>query len=284
LRTRHPKGSRLPLPTIVEYVKQIAQALQHAHDHKFIHRDLKPENLLISREGTLLLSDFGIAVIPRSERTSLNSFVGTGGTPYYMAPELFAGKPRTASDQYSLGVIVYEWLCGTPPFTEGNAIQLGFQHTYQPVPPLREHLPTLSPAVEQVVLRVLAKKPKERFGSIRAFATALEQASLQTPIPLPRSPVSPPSPQPPSDVVPVTQSRSTPPAPVPSTPQGTRHFLLQPRLTPPPPAPVPSTPQGTLMVTYRGHRAVVRSVAWSPDGTRLASGSDDHTVQVWQAV
>src|SRR5437588_3202348 len=106
LRTRHPKGSRLPLPTIVEYVKQIAQALQYAHDHKFIHRDIKPENMLVSREGTLLLSDFGIAVISRSERSSLNSQAGTGGTPYYMAPELFAGKPRTASDQYSLGAVV----------------------------------------------------------------------------------------------------------------------------------------------------------------------------------
>jgi eukaryotic-like serine/threonine-protein kinase len=259
LRARHPKGSQVPLPTIVEYVRQIAQALQHAHDHKFIHRDIKPENMLISREGTLLLSDFGIAVISRSERTSLNSQAGTSGTPYYMAPELFAGRPRTASDQYSLGVIVYEWLCGVLPFAEGNAIQLGFQHTYQPVPPLRQHVPMLSPAVEQVVMTALAKKPQERFGSIRAFATALEQASLQTPIHAPRSPVSPPPPQPPSDVVSVVQSRSTPPAPA------------------------LSTPQGTLFVTYRGHSRIVSAVAWSPDGTRIASGSADGTVQVWNA-
>src|SRR5207248_3372190 len=164
LRTRHPKGSRLPVPTIVEYVRQIAQALQHAHDHKFIHRDLKPENLLISREGMLLLSDFGIAVISRSERTSLNSFVGTGGTPYYMAPELFQGKPRTASDQYSLGV-VYEWLCGTPPFPEGNAYQLGYQHIHESVTPLRQQVSTLSSAIEDVVMTALATKPEERFAS-----------------------------------------------------------------------------------------------------------------------
>src|SRR5439155_10627151 len=94
---------------------------------------------------------------------------------------------------------------------EGNAIQLGFQHTYQPVPPLREPLPTLSPAVEQVVMTVLAKKPEERFGSVRAFTTALEQASLQTPTQPSRPPASSSLPQPPSDVLPVVQSIITPP-------------------------------------------------------------------------
>ena len=93
-----------------------------------------------------------------------------------MAPEQLKGKPCPASDQYALGIVVYEWLTGTRPFT-GTVVEIAMQHHTMPPSPLREQVPTLSPDVEQVVLTALAKEPKERFASVMAFANALEQAS-----------------------------------------------------------------------------------------------------------
>lgn len=174
LRERHPKGTRLPLPTVVSYLKQIAPALQYAHEQKLIHRDIKPENLLVGRTDEILLSDFGIALVSQSSRYS--STRDMAGTIAYMAPEQIEAHPRPASDQYSLGIVVYEWLSGDRPF-HGSFTEIAIKHSVVPPPPLREKVPELSPAVEQVVLTALAKDPKERFGSVKAFATAFEQAS-----------------------------------------------------------------------------------------------------------
>src|SRR5207248_10075832 len=112
LRQRYRKGTQLPLPLIVANVKHLAAALQYAHDEKLIHRDVKPENLLVGRNNEVLLSDFGVAVISQSRRIEGTSF--PAGTVAYMAPEQLQGKPLHASDQYSLGIVVYEWLTGTP--------------------------------------------------------------------------------------------------------------------------------------------------------------------------
>lgn len=145
LRKQHPKGTRLPLPTIMDYVKQIAPALQYAHERKLVHRDVKPENLLLGEDNEVLLSDFGIALVTRSSRyQSTQEVVGTAA---YMAPEQLQGKPRPASDQYALGIIVYEWLCGDRPF-HGTFTELYSQHLFVPPPPLREKVPTILPAVE----------------------------------------------------------------------------------------------------------------------------------------
>ena len=174
LRQRHPKNTRLPIETIVPYIKQVADALQYAHDEKFIHRDIKPENMLIGRRSEILLSDFGIALIAQSTR--MQSTQEVVGTAYYMAPEQLQGKPRLASDQYALGVVVYEWLSGSRPF-HGSFSEIASQHMFVPPTPLHEKLPSLSPALEEVVMTALAKDPHQRFGSVRAFANALEQAS-----------------------------------------------------------------------------------------------------------
>ncbi len=231
LLQHHPKGEQLPLETIVPYVKDIATALQYAHEKNIIHRDIKPENILVGRHGEVLLSDFGIALLSQTGRTSLETGYGEAGTSYYMAPEMFRGKPEKASDQYSLAVMVYEWLCGELPFTEGNKVQLGYQHNYEPVPSLRENLPALSERVEHVVMKALSKKPHERYASVMQFAEALEEASKAPP--------------------------------------------TQPAL--------PLPPIGTQLLIYRGHSDRVYTMAWSPDGSRIASGSNDNTVQVWQA-
>ena len=174
LRQRHPKGTQLPMATIVAYVKQVADALHYAHTEKLIHRDLKPENMLLGRRNEVLLSDFGIAIVAQSSHVQSTQEVV--GTITYMSPEQIQGKPRPASDQYSLGVVVYEWLSGKRPF-HGSFTELCTQHMFAPPPPLHEIIPTIPPAVEQVVMTALAKDPKQRFGSVLAFATALEQAS-----------------------------------------------------------------------------------------------------------
>ena len=178
LRQRYPKGSLVPLPVIISSVKQVADALQYAHEQKFIHRDVKPENMLLGRRQEVLLSDFGIATIAHSSSSLSTSAEGTSGTLAYMAPEQIEGHPRPASDQYALGIVVYEWLCGERPF-EGSVGELIGQQLSMSPPPLHERMPTIPPEVEQVVLRTLAKDPKERFASVKDFVQALEQASLR---------------------------------------------------------------------------------------------------------
>ncbi len=145
LRQRHPKGTQVPLDTVVGYVKQLAEALQYAH------------------------------------------------------PEQLQGKPCPASDQYALGVVIYEWLSGDYPF-HGFAMETAMQHMLTPPPPLHERIPTIPRVVEHVVLKALAKDPHKRFESVQAFADALEQANQGTTqfiipsTPSPRIDVKPPAP------------------------------------------------------------------------------------------
>ncbi|HKF36419.1 MAG TPA: protein kinase, partial [Ktedonobacteraceae bacterium] len=173
LRKLHPKGTPLPLDAVVIYVRQVAEALQFAHQEQLIHRDVKPENMLLGHNDEVLLSDFGIAIMAQSSHQQ--EAQGTAGTVAYMAPEQLQGKPRPASDQYALGIVVFEWLCGDHPF-HGTLAELYSQHLFVPPPPLREKVPAIPRAVEYVVLKALAKDPKERFASVLAFATALEGA------------------------------------------------------------------------------------------------------------
>jgi serine/threonine protein kinase/tetratricopeptide (TPR) repeat protein len=177
LRQRHPHGSRVPLSTVVSYVMQVASALQYAHDEGLIHRDVKPENMLVGERNEILLSDFGIATMAHGT-TSTNEGAMVG-TVVYMAPEQIQGRPRRASDQYALGLVVYEWLCGDRPF-HGSLSEIVVQQLQAPPPPLHEKAPEISPAVERVVLAALAKDPKERFVSVQDFAEALKQASKFT--------------------------------------------------------------------------------------------------------
>ncbi len=176
LREKHPKGSQLSLSTITSYVTPLASALQYAHDLQLIHRDVKPENILLGSRDEVLLSDFGITAIAHSSRTMATQ-EGVGGTLPYMAPEQTQGKPRPASDQYALGIVVYEWITGTRPFT-GTAMEIAMQHSLAPIPPLRGYVSALSPDVEHVVLTALAKDPRQRFPHIQVFAVALEAACL----------------------------------------------------------------------------------------------------------
>jgi outer membrane protein assembly factor BamB/serine/threonine protein kinase len=177
LRTRFPRGTRLPLASVVSYVQQIASALQYAHDRRLVHRDIKPENLLVGRNNEVLLSDFGIALMAQSSRYLHPQDVA--GTIAYMAPEQIQSYPRPASDQYSLGIVVYEWLGGEVPF-KGAFTDVAVKHALVPPSSLLEKIPSLSPYVEQVVFTALAKDPQQRFPTVRDFASALKQACEAT--------------------------------------------------------------------------------------------------------
>ncbi len=182
LYRRHPSGTRLPLDTIVTYMSQVASALQYAHDQQLVHRDVKPENMLLNAREEVLLADFGLAMLapsisPGSTQAIEQQLVGT--TPY-LAPEQLRGQPRPASDQYALGVVVYEWITGERPF-RGPPIEVALQHVSARPPSLRDLVPGLLPVVEEVVLRALAKEPEDRFPAVRDFATALQHACQETP-------------------------------------------------------------------------------------------------------
>lgn len=175
-RQRFLQGKPLPPAPLVSYMRQTSAALQYAHDRKLIHRDVKPENMLMGPNDEVLLTDFGFALIAQSS-TSHSLAEETAGTASYMAPEQLQGKPRPASDQYALGIIAYEWLCGRRPF-EGSFFEIASQHVLSPAPPLHEKISTIPREIEQVVMTALEKDPQRRFPNVRDFALALEDACL----------------------------------------------------------------------------------------------------------
>ncbi|HEY0753268.1 MAG TPA: serine/threonine-protein kinase, partial [Ktedonobacteraceae bacterium] len=192
LRKKHPRGTRLPLATIQAYVKQIAGALQYAHDSGVVHRDVKPDNiLLVDNDGNVKLCDFGIAAIIDS--TQAQSTRSNPGTAAYMPEEQRQGRPQFASDQYALALTACEWLTGQAP------LDILYPRTAEGKPPsLLTHVPELPKAVEEVLFIALDNDPQKRFVTVRAFAQALEQAiatpSAARPTPPPQSPIRPPAP------------------------------------------------------------------------------------------
>ncbi|HLI70075.1 MAG TPA: protein kinase [Ktedonobacteraceae bacterium] len=221
LRQLYPKGSQLTLAEIMPYVKQVANALHYAHAQHLVHRDVKPENMLLGKNQEVLLSDFGIAAVMQSSH--YQSTQDVVGTVAYMAPEQLQGKPSPASDQYSLAIVVYEWLCGERPF-QGSFLEIFGQHMSAPPPSLCERNPAIPLAVEQAVFVALAKNPQDRFGNIRAFANALENALAEADT---STFVSPRPSTPPPGAIPASQpvSGSHPNAPA---------FVNAPQPTPPP--------------------------------------------------
>ena len=134
LRKQYAHGSRLQVETIVDYVQQLVEALDYIHRQGLVHRDVKPENILLGINGEILLSDFGIAFVARhASPASIHDFTGSFS---YTAPERFQGFAIPASDQYALGVVVYEWLAGERPF-RGSPEQIIRQHLYNSPPSLQ---------------------------------------------------------------------------------------------------------------------------------------------------
>src|SRR5689334_3814150 len=169
--------SRAPLPEAeaVGYAQQVLQALEFAHRRGVIHRDIKPHNMMLTEDGLLKVTDFGIArAANQVEMTEVGSIVGTA---QYLSPEQARGQTvGPQSDIYSLGVVLYEMVTGEVPFTGSSAVEIAMKQVNErPVPPSRKNR-LVSPAVEAIVMRALAKDPSMRFRSAREMADELERA------------------------------------------------------------------------------------------------------------
>lgn len=162
----------LPPARALAIAAQIADALDYAHRRGLVHRDVKPQNILVTPDGQVRITDFGIAKSHLS--TAVTQTGITFGTADYISPEQAQGLPATPqSDIYSLGVTLYEMLTGQLPFQGANPMAVALQHIQQPPPPLRRFNPAIAPALEQIVLRLLAKDPQQRPASAAEVAQQL---------------------------------------------------------------------------------------------------------------
>ncbi len=268
LRQCHPKGTVLPPASIVTYVRQVAAALQYAHDLKLIHRDVKPENMLLSNKNAVLLSDFGLAVIVQSSRDRLQT---VAGTVTYMAPEQLQGKASPASDQYALAAVVYEWLSGERLFS-GSFIEVATQHVLVPPPSLRDKLPELPTAIDHVIQKALAKNPEQRFASVLEFARAFEQVCQVEEAKQNKSGSGPLG-----KLFTCYRKHTAAVLNVAWSPDGKKIASSSADKT----VHIWNATSKNPALIYRNHSKAVTAVGWSPDGSRLASGSRDTTVQVW---
>src|SRR5215471_14226614 len=168
-------GTHFDLNVVASYISQVADALDYAHGLGVVHRDIKPGNLLFHLDGRLLLSDFGIVRLQAMPSlTSVGSFLGTAE---YASPEqVSAGEVDARSDIYSLGAILYELLTGELPYTGHNPFAVMTSVLSDPVPSVRDVRSDLSPAIEAVVTRSLAKRPEDRYQSATDMAAALQSA------------------------------------------------------------------------------------------------------------
>jgi hypothetical protein len=159
------RTTRLPIPVAALILSQAASGLQHAHDRGIIHRDVKPANVLLDHDGRAIVSDFGIARRDTAPRTTATGFVI--GTWSYMSPEQRQAQAvGGATDQYAFGVMAFEILTGELPF-KGTVMEVLAKHLDEPVPSLRERRPEIPVAIEALVHRMMAKKPSDRFPSMR---------------------------------------------------------------------------------------------------------------------
>jgi eukaryotic-like serine/threonine-protein kinase len=174
------RRGRLPPVDAVELALQVCSGLEHAHRAGLVHRDIKPQNLLIRGDGTIKIVDFGIARSAHGTRlTETGSVLGTAA---YLAPEQAAGEEVTAAaDVYALGVVLYELLAGRTPYTVESLTQLLARGHEQPIPALRELAPDVPEALEDVVMRCLARVPAYRPPSAEALAADLAAASAELP-------------------------------------------------------------------------------------------------------
>lgn len=169
-------GGPMNPQVVVRLIRDVASALAYAHERHYIHRDVKPANVLLDGERRGILSDFGIAKV-MAARDGVTR-VGAGvGTPEYMSPEQCRGTVVDGrADIYALGVLTYEMLTGRTPFIADDYAALAHAHIYESPPPPSAINPRISPAVQAVVLKALAKEPAYRFQHALEFASALEQA------------------------------------------------------------------------------------------------------------
>ena len=199
----------------VHIASQVADALTYAHKAGIVHRDVKPPNILVCTDGRVKVADFGIAkAVEDTQAPPAESLTSTGsiiGTAQYLSPEQVDGAPVDGrTDVYSLGVVLYEMLCGRPPFSGETEMAVALQHvTTNPLPP-RQVRAGIPRALEEVVLRAMAKRPEARYQSAGELHTALLSVDLRAQEPT--NVVAPPPPPPPRPIADHTPPRGVPPS------------------------------------------------------------------------
>lgn len=188
------EGKLMPLADVLRIGNAVAGALDYAHRHGVIHRDVKPSNILLSKDGRVLLGDFGMALDVRDGSQGI-----VFGTPHYISPEQakHSADAVPQSDTYSLGVILYEVLTGSVPFDNEPPEEIALKHISQPPPSPRSINPELSAVVEAVLFKALQKSPKERYQTgaklMAALEDALKPSGAEKKIPLPPLPAGAPT-------------------------------------------------------------------------------------------
>jgi TolB-like protein/tRNA A-37 threonylcarbamoyl transferase component Bud32 len=182
LRERLRREPQLPLEDALRIATEAARALQYAHDHGVIHRDIKPENLLLTKDGSTLVADFGVARALSAVDDRLTETGLSVGTPTYMSPEQSTGDRHqdARTDVYSLGTVLYEMLVGEPPFTGATAQAVIARRFSGEVPRVRHVRPSVPESVEQAVTRALTPVAADRFASAAEFARALQPTATPT--------------------------------------------------------------------------------------------------------
>ena len=228
---------RFSVATGIPLIIQACAGLGYAHRAGLVHCDVKPHNLLVSPDGRLKVTDFGIAralaTITPGERTDV-----VWGSPLYFAPEQAQGQPPSpASDVYSIGVVMYELLCGTPPFTASTSSELARLHISARPIPIREYIPDIPIALEEIIMKVLSKEPSARYRTADQLGRVLLKFGTMPDPPTAPRPVVTHVPEVVADRIPAkerTQSPRVEPAP--------RQYI-PPEPTPQaPPTPEPESP------------------------------------------
>lgn len=156
----------LDVDEAIGIMKQLVSAINHAHENNIIHRDIKPQNVLVKDDGTIKITDFGIAVANGSVQLTFNNTVM--GSAHYLAPETTQGKePNEQVDIYSLGIVFYELLTGKVPFTGKTPTEIAIKHLRKPMPFVRDFNPNIPQSVENIILKATAKNLSQRYVSCK---------------------------------------------------------------------------------------------------------------------
>ncbi len=174
LKTLISKKKILPLEEILKIADATCSALHATHQHGIVHRDIKPSNILITKDGNIKLTDFGIARLPDSTLTEEGTLIGT---PHYMSPEQFTqGQVDGRSDEFSLAVVLYELLTGEKPFV-GDTLHVIMHKVLrtEPLPPSDLNI-RLPKELDKVIMKAMSKNPDDRFPDVDTFAKALNNS------------------------------------------------------------------------------------------------------------